>query len=174
MAPATGVEVFEKIETNVLAIPSDDETILDMVHELHLMILNSESSPFLVVPGDWEDRVAFPVVEPTIREVDEWHTYPQELQRYIYENLFVRVRVMFRESETDLVPELFSGTRVNLVCQLLEHDFTPWSKIRGGHACPPLQWFSGEEIVKRAQSLRHSPRTLSTLYTQRQNMSYVN
>ena len=159
MAPSTGVKVFEKIETNVANIPSDDETLLDMVHELHLMIVNSELSAFLVVPGDKEDRVAFPVVEPTVREVDEWHTHPQELHRYVYENLSVRVRVMFRESETDLPPrnENSSGTRVNLVCQLLEHDFAP---------CPPLRWFSAEEAVKRSQSLRDSEDPLDFVYSE--------
>ena len=157
MTSATCVEVFEKIETNVTAIASDDETLLDMVHELHLMILNSESSAFLVVPGDREDRVAFPVVEPTIRDVDQWHTHPQELQRFVYENLSVRVRVMFRENETHLPPrnENNSGTRVNLVCQLLEHEFTP---------CPPLQWFSAEEAVKRTQCLWDSDDPLDSIF----------
>ena len=150
---------FDRIDTNVAAPPADDEEYLDLVHEMHLIIPNAELNAVLVVPGDREDRVAFPVVEPTIRQVEHWRTHPQDLQQYVYEKLCVRMRVMFRLRDSLLPPrnedEKDSGERVDLVCQLLDHEFTP---------SLPLRWFNEEEIFKHAH-LRISEDPFDWMYS---------
>ena len=78
MSPSTAVDVFERIDTNVAAPPADEE-YLQLVHEINLIIPNAELNAVLVVPGDREDRVAFPVVDPTIRQVEHWRTHPKNL-----------------------------------------------------------------------------------------------
>ena len=149
MSVTAADEVFEEILTSVKTCPVYDEEDLDSTHELHLIIPNAYLNAVLVVPGDEDGRVAFPVVEPTVREVEEWHSHPQQLQRYVYDKLFVAIRVMFRLYETMLPPrsENNSGTRVNLVCQLLDHDFIPSA---------PLRWMGEQEICKHVQHAQSS------------------
>ena len=88
----------------------------------------------------------FPVVQPTIGEVDDWHSHPQELQRYVYEKLSIRMRLMFVYGVSKLPPmnENDSSMQFNFVCELLDDDFVP---------SLPLYWLDKEEILRHNQQL---------------------